>query len=310
MSPEEASRILSDQGAHNFIGLRSVLEHATTEWMITFLNCDGLQHIVARLRECTKPGTLSHLDDAVVAIDGARCLRAVMNRSEGMDYLVHSDNDCVQDMTLSLDSYHLILKQHIWELLSAVCLYSQPGRMRVISALENYALIKACRYRFSLVIQELAFVDCPGFYYLAVITFVNSLLKTNDFEQRLRIRRELVALGILEEIGILRDRACDSELMYQIDLFSLNHAEDWSEFSMAPVNLLDARSVFDALFDKTCRTPLSDRLLSVMQLLLAIDGTIELQEQLWSYQTKHQTHYGHQADLQGPLKIHSSPQHD
>lgn len=280
LSPEAAADLLRAAAPSVFQRLRSVLTAATAEWLEAFLRCDGLQCLVTALRQMTAPGQLAHLQDAVLVVNGAHCLRAVMNHQTGMHFIVHAPDDCVTDIVLSLDSHHLILKQHIWELLAAVCLYSPEGRARVVAALESYAAVKACRHRFSLLLQELMWLDAPPFYLLALVTFINALLSGEDFDARLVLRRELVALGLLEELSVLREHAADAALLHQLDMFALHHSEDWQEFLAAPVNLLDVHSLAQALWDRTCRRPCSDSLLSIMQLLLAIDGPEDTQQQV------------------------------
>ncbi|CAH3198914.1 unnamed protein product [Porites evermanni] len=97
-----------------------------------------------------------------------------------------------------------MIKKQVFELLSALCLYSNQGHKLAIDALENYKLTKGQRYRFSLVINELKNAEVIP-YMTTCLAFINTILiATEDFEERVRLRNEFAGLGLLDILSNLR----------------------------------------------------------------------------------------------------------
>jgi hypothetical protein len=55
----------------------------------------------------------------------------------------------------ALDTTNVEVKKQVFELLSALCVYSADGYSRALEALEHYKAFSSQRYRFQLVVDEL-----------------------------------------------------------------------------------------------------------------------------------------------------------
>lgn len=75
------------------------------------------------------------------------------------------------------------------------------------------------KYRFSKIIQELNIDDAPPEYHEAVIAFINSLVhSTEDVAERIRLRNELVGIGLADRIAYFKLRASNRELLGAIEV--------------------------------------------------------------------------------------------
>jgi len=67
------------------------------------------------------------------------------------------------------------VKKQVFELLSALCVYSSEGYSRALEALEHYKTFRSERYRFKLVVDELR--DAKSNEYKTVLlAFINCLI--------------------------------------------------------------------------------------------------------------------------------------
>ena len=140
------------------------------------------------------------------------------------------------------------MKRQVFELLSALCVYSSEGYSRALEALEHYKNTKAERYRFKVVIDELvaangnggspgkagskagpspaAVADANG-YKTVLFAFINCLIiSTPQLKDRNRVRNEFVGLKLLDVIKSERLRGTgnkrlglDADLQVQLDVF-------------------------------------------------------------------------------------------
>ena len=75
----------------------------------------------------------------------------------------------------ALDTINVQVKKQVFELLSALCVYSSEGYSRALEALEHYKTFRSERYRFKLVVDELR--DAKSNEYKTVLlAFINCLI--------------------------------------------------------------------------------------------------------------------------------------
>ena len=75
----------------------------------------------------------------------------------------------------ALDTTNVQVKKQVFELLSALCVYSSEGYSRALEALEHYKTFRSERYRFKLVVDELR--DAKSNEYKTVLlAFINCLI--------------------------------------------------------------------------------------------------------------------------------------
>lgn len=202
-----------------------------------------------------------------------------------MDYLVDGPLEPLEHIVGGLDNQDLLSKKQIWEILSAICLYASAGRRKVLRAF-NLFKTKRTHYRFSVVLYELQLRDAPATYCAAVLGFVNSLLiGTEGFDERMVLRRELMALGILEAVRDLRSTT-EEQLLVQIDVFMDRHSQD-SQLVVTDdgLDLLNPMDVFQAVLQRVTFKPQSEQLLSILQHLLAIEGSADHIKVVWDFIT-------------------------
>ncbi len=75
----------------------------------------------------------------------------------------------------ALDTNNTQVKKQVFELLSALCVYSAEGYSRALEALEHYKSFKSERYRFKLVVDELRAAKTDD-YRTVILAFVNCLI--------------------------------------------------------------------------------------------------------------------------------------
>ena len=75
----------------------------------------------------------------------------------------------------ALDTTNIQVKKQVFELLSALCVYSAEGYSRALEALEHYQTFRSERYRFKLVVDELR--DAKSAEYKTILlAFINCLI--------------------------------------------------------------------------------------------------------------------------------------
>ena len=74
-----------------------------------------------------------------------------------------------------MDTTNIQVKKQVFELLSALCVYSAEGYSRALEALEHYQTFRSERYRFKLVVDELR--DAKSAEYKTILlAFINCLI--------------------------------------------------------------------------------------------------------------------------------------
>lgn len=128
----------------------------------------------------------------------------------------------------ALESKNLSVKKQVFELLSALCVYSADGYTRTLEALAYFKVqrhvvdatlllnLESCfnqygfqkhnteRYRFKFIVHELQYGPTVD-YQTAVIAFINCLiLATSELQERIRIRSEFLGLKLAQVLNELR----------------------------------------------------------------------------------------------------------
>ena len=144
----------------------------------------------------------------------------------------------------ALDTTNSQVKRQVFELLSALCVYSSDGYSRALEALEHYKTFKSQRYRFKVVIDELVSAgggsgpgpakpgpkarasaaavtaDANG-YKTVLFAFINCLIiSTPQLKDRNRVRNEFIGLKLLDVIKQERTRTGkkDSDLQVKKEI--------------------------------------------------------------------------------------------
>ncbi|KAL3879958.1 hypothetical protein ACJMK2_032234 [Sinanodonta woodiana] len=271
----------------NLAKLRKAVKHTDKDWMTEFLEFDGLGLLFQCLKNLSDNQGY-HLSDMVLRMECIMCIREVINSQSGLDCLLkikgRKDNIFGRRFASALEMKNLMVKMQIFELLSALCVYSKDGYYLTLDALERYRTWQKNQYRFDLLLSELRKSDLPT-YKATIMALVNSIIVANEnIRDRIRIRNEFIALNILDTINSLR---CDDDrdLNVQCDVFEEElsaDAEAVDEMKDTTVNLSDHTALFKAIYNRVENTPLSATLLGIFHALYQIDPYNNQSETLWT----------------------------
>ncbi|KAK7096870.1 hypothetical protein V1264_003915 [Littorina saxatilis] len=171
----------------------------------------------------------------------------------------------------------------IFELLSALCLYSKEGYYLTLDALDKYKTWQKLPYRFSLLVTELGKADLVT-YSTCVMALVNSVIVANEnIRDRVRIRNEFIALNIQEAIITVRYDE-DRDLHVQLDVFEEELSADadaLEEMNNDNVDMSQPQELFAALHKKVADTPIAMSLLGILYNLYQIDPNCTHSEGTW-----------------------------
>ncbi|XP_055894126.1 inverted formin-2-like isoform X1 [Biomphalaria glabrata] len=266
--------------------LRKAIKCNDLDWMRCFLEFDGLGLLFQCLKNLSSYHS-SHLNDMVLRMACVSCIREVVNSRSGLDCLLtigdRNDNLFGRRFSTALETNNLIVKMQIFELLSALCLYSADGFYLTLDALERYKVWRKQKYRFSLLVNDLRNTDLTT-YKTTVMALINSIIVASEnIRDRVRIRNEFVALNILDVINCLRDEN-DGDLHVQLDVFEEELSADTEAMVESNKESIDINSHFDlfkAIYNKVNDTTLSLSLLSILYSLYQIDSNNPLCESTW-----------------------------
>jgi hypothetical protein len=179
----------------NFSSLKTRLKTADQKWMEGFLEQGGLSAIFDALQALADK--VSTIADALRQLDCVACIKAVMNSQVGLDFIINfPEQKYVRKLSEELDSANKLVKVQVFELLSALCLYSEEGHTLALDALNNYKKTKGQPHKFSKLIQEIHSSETDE-YTSCILAFVNCLIaSTDDISDRIRLRNELIGKGV------------------------------------------------------------------------------------------------------------------
>ena len=185
-----------------------------------------------------------------------------------------------------MDTTNVQVKRQVFELLSALCVYSGEGYNRALEALEHYKTFKSQRYRFQLVVDELRHAGKSKDYRTVLMAFVNCLIiSTPQIKDRNRVRNEFIGLKIGEIIKNLRNNKSNDDLQVQLEVYEEQKESDESHVSgpahIADVDLNSHLDVFYAILKQVLETPQEIPFLSILQHLLNIDPKEPVSDLIW-----------------------------
>ncbi|XP_076657126.1 FH2 domain-containing protein formin 3 [Halictus rubicundus] len=204
-----------------------------------------------------------------------------MDSNVGLDYIVDNPDYCVK-LASALDTACPSVKKQVVDLLSALCVYSQDGRQRVIDTLHAYQERKGERYRLRIVVDELRKATAED-YRTGLLAFVNCLvISTPVLKDRIRIRNEFIGLKLLPVLNELR-KSHAPDLRVQLDVFDDQREADEELSNHGPpgIDLSSHVDVFYAILGQIADTPQEIPFLSVLQHLLRLDPKDPASDLAW-----------------------------
>ncbi|XP_066529545.1 inverted formin-2 isoform X3 [Hoplias malabaricus] len=267
--PELCIRLLQVPTVVNYSGLKKRLEGSDQTWMVQFLELSGLDLLLEALDRLSGRGC-SRIADALLQLTCVNCVRAVMNSSTGIHFIVENEG-YVRKLSQALDTSNTMVKKQVFELLAALSMYSNEGHRLALDALDHYKAVKTQQYRFSVIMNELESTDNVP-YMVTLLSVINALIfSTEDLRKRDKMRKEFIGLQLLDILPKLREQE-DEDLIIQCEAFEEAMAEDEEELLRlyGGIDMSNHQEVFFTLFNKVSSSPASLQLLSILQTLLLL----------------------------------------
>ncbi|XP_034231720.1 LOW QUALITY PROTEIN: inverted formin-2-like [Thrips palmi] len=287
--PDLCIQMLKIPSAQNYSAMRKLLQLQGTNksWLLEFLEQDGLGVLLDSLERLgavgRRGGSKSSLADLSSQVDCVACTRAVINSGVGLEYIVGHPAHTRQLATI-LSSQNTTVKLQVFELLCAICMFSASGHALALDALQHFKRLHGYRYRFDAVVMELRAADSPV-YQATLLAFVNCLVLANeDLASRVRMRNELIGLG-LEKLLLPLRRSDSTALQVQVGVFDRAAHADQDALEEAgaagdPLNMTH-HQLFDALFAKVADSPQALSLHTVLLNLTQLDPSNPQSDRIW-----------------------------
>uniref|UniRef100_A0AAY4CJU3 Inverted formin-2 n=1 Tax=Denticeps clupeoides TaxID=299321 RepID=A0AAY4CJU3_9TELE len=267
--PELCIRLLQVPTVVNYSGLKKRLEGSDQTWMVQFLELSGLDLLLEALDRLSGRGC-SRIADALLQLTCVNCVRAVMNSSAGIHFIIENEG-YIRKLSQALDTSNTMVKKQVFELLAALSMFSSQGYRLAMDALEHYKAVKTQLYRFSVIMNELQGTDNVP-YMVTLLSVINALIfGTEDLHQRDKLRKEFIGLQLLDLLPKLREQD-DEDLIIQCESFEEAMTEDEEELLRISggVDMSSHQEVFNTLFNKVSSSPVALQLLSILQALLLL----------------------------------------
>ncbi|XP_067310969.1 inverted formin-2 isoform X6 [Pseudorasbora parva] len=195
-------RLLQVPSVVNYSGLKKRLEKSDEAWMVQFLELSGLDLLLEALDRLSGRGC-SRIADALLQLTCVSCVRAVMNSSAGIHFIVDNEG-YVRKLSQALDTANTMVKKQVFELLAALSMFSPEGHRLALDALDHYKSVKTQQYRFSVIMNELRATDNVP-YMVTLLSVINALIfSADDLRQRDKMRKEFIGLQLLQLLPKLR----------------------------------------------------------------------------------------------------------
>uniref|UniRef100_A0AAY5K420 Inverted formin, FH2 and WH2 domain containing n=1 Tax=Esox lucius TaxID=8010 RepID=A0AAY5K420_ESOLU len=247
--PELCIRMLQMPSVVNYTGLKRRLEGSEESWMIQFLELSGLDLLLEALDRLSGRGC-SRIADALLQLTCVSCVRAVMNSSAGIHFIVENEG-YINKLSQALDTSNVMVKKQVFELLAALSIWSSDGYRLALDALDHYKGVKTQQYRFSVIMNELLTTDNVP-YMVTLLSVINAIIfGTDNLRQRDLMRKEFIGLQLLDILPKLRDEE-DEDLTVQCETFEEAMAEDEDELLRlyGGIDMSSHQAVFSTLFNK------------------------------------------------------------
>ncbi|XP_061156867.1 inverted formin-2 isoform X6 [Syngnathus typhle] len=200
--PELCIKLLQVPTVVNYSGLKRRLDSSNQTWMVQFLELSGLDLLLEALDRLSGRGC-SRIADALLQLTCINCVRAVMNSSAGIHFIIDNEG-YIRKLSQALDTSNTMVKKQVLELLAALSMFSTEGHRLALDALEHYKGVKTSHYRFSVIMNELQATDNVS-YMVTLLSVINALIfGSDDLRQRDKMRKEFIGLHVLDSLPKLR----------------------------------------------------------------------------------------------------------
>ncbi|CAF0749120.1 unnamed protein product [Rotaria sordida] len=240
---EEAINIFNDLTFMKCILFKKkLLDSNNRAWTIEFARQGGLHTLLAYLEQIIHKGL--SLVDAILVNETLQCLRAMMNINELFEHIA-SNPQYIDSIAKILSVPSAEIRMRVFELLTALCVYSQDGYELVLRALQDFQTNNKLSNVFAVILEQLKFAVMAKHKWSAIALLNSILSSTEEIEKRLSYRNILYSNGI---ISILEQAQNDNniDLNFQIDIFFEDQKHDEEEF-LGNFDSNDSQAVYQAI---------------------------------------------------------------
>ncbi|KAJ8316813.1 hypothetical protein KUTeg_004717 [Tegillarca granosa] len=224
-----------------YYALRVRLETSSEAWLQEYMDLDGLDSLLDSLSNMTGKSFTS-FSDAILRLDCISCIRAILNTSVGLDYMVQNESYVAKlalaklrtklHLFLAMDVGNTLPKKLVFEMLSAICAYNSLGYHSVLSALNHVKKMQQSVSIHQIIINELKTAETAA-NKTAILTLINCIVNcTSNVVERNRIRTEFaVSFGqLFKLVGYLifheRKHEDDEVLSQEMGTTDFNSPEE------------------------------------------------------------------------------------
>ncbi|XP_050417199.1 inverted formin-2 isoform X2 [Patella vulgata] len=281
--PEICVSVLSIPSVRTLASLKKKIKKAEQGWIQGFLEAKGLDALLDNV-DSVGGRRVTNLADAMILLECVSCIKSVSNSKLGLEALVQ-DGGNSKRLIKALDTPNVMVKKQVFELLSALCVYSPDGYRLALDALDTFKTMKKQRYRFSIIVNELKNAELLP-YKTTLMAFINCILVgTDELQERISIRNQFIGLNFLDIVNTLRDEE-NEDLIIQCDVFDEERHDDEEEItSIISTNNIDINNplqLFNGIIQKVYNTPQADVFLTILQSLLHIDPDDFISDNQWN----------------------------
>ncbi|CAF0948549.1 unnamed protein product [Rotaria sp. Silwood1] len=240
---EEAISIFNDLTFMKCVLLKKkLLDSNNRTWTIEFAREGGLHTLLSYLEQITHKNL--SLVDAILINETIQCLRAMMNISELFEHIA-SNPQYIDSLAKVLSVPSAEIRMRVFELLTALCVYSHDGYELVLRALQDFQTNNKLSNVFAVILEQLKFAVMAKHKWSAIALLNSILSSTETIEKRLSYRNILYSNGI---ISILEQARNDNnvDLNFQIDSFFEDQKHDEEEF-LGHFDINDNQAVYQAI---------------------------------------------------------------
>ncbi|CAF0997782.1 unnamed protein product [Rotaria magnacalcarata] len=261
---EDAISIFSDLTFMKCVLLKKkLLDSNSRTWTIEFARQGGLHALLCYLEQTSNRGLT--LVDAILINETLQCLRAMMNISELFEHIA-SNPQYIDSVAKVLRIPSAEVRMRVFELLTALCVYSNEGYQLVLHALQDFQTSDKLSNLFAVILEQIK-SSAASKHKWSAIALLNSILSSTEaIERRLYYRNILISDGIISTLEKARDDN-DVDLGVQIDTFFEDKEHDQEEF-LENFDSNDNQSITQAIqLQFTPNSHESAIFLTIMQLL-------------------------------------------
>jgi hypothetical protein len=207
--------------------LENKLATASDEWLMEFMQQDGLTHLM----EATSNLDLiefKKISDLVVQIQLVMCIRAFLNNVVTLELLLDDPELLNQMVQQSSTTKNVMMKVKFFELFAALCLYSERGWKNVCKSFKKAGgLLHHSAYAY---LVQLLNQENDTQFRRSGLSLLNAIiLGSGDLQQRATVRGQFIQAGALPTLQLIESENFedpDDPLTCQLSTFQKSWEDD------------------------------------------------------------------------------------